>query len=77
MDISLSSDDRFLFVDTFPDLKTWAATQTALDSDEASELEDMFDEERSGLWRMLDFLGVEYDREVVERLKGTGATKLL
>ncbi|MHC4939970.1 MAG: sulfotransferase [Planctomycetota bacterium] len=33
--------------------------------------EDMFDEHRSGLWRMLDFLEVEYDREVVEGLAGT------
>ena len=36
--------NMFLFVDTYPDLATWAATQTALDSDAASELEDMFDE---------------------------------
>ena len=48
--------ENFLFVDTYPDLKTWAATQTALDSDEASELEDMFDEvakcTRNRLWKM-------------------------
>ena len=36
--------DIFLFVDTYPDLNTWAVTQTALDGDAASELEDMFDE---------------------------------
>ncbi|NIP18434.1 MAG: hypothetical protein GWM87_09955 [Xanthomonadales bacterium] len=34
----------FLFVDTYPDLGTWAATQTALDSDAASELEDLFED---------------------------------
>ena len=33
----------FLFVDTYPDLNTWAAAQTALDSDAASSLEDMFE----------------------------------
>ncbi len=47
--------DMFLFADTYPDLATWAATQTALDSDAASELEDMFDEvsecSESRLWK--------------------------
>jgi hypothetical protein len=40
----VGDQDIFLFVDTYPDLNTWAATQTALDGDAASELEDMFDE---------------------------------
>lgn len=40
----VGQQDMFLFVDTYPDLNTWAATQTALDSDAASELENMFDE---------------------------------
>ena len=40
----VGDQDMFLFVDTYPDLNTWAATQTALDSDAASELENMFDE---------------------------------
>ncbi len=40
----VGSLDTFLFVDTYPDLATWAAAQTALDSDAASELDDMFDE---------------------------------
>ena len=30
--------------------------------------EDMFDEERSGLWRLLDSLDVDYDREAVRAL---------
>ncbi len=34
----------FLFADTYPDLATWAATQTALDSDAASALENMFED---------------------------------
>jgi len=33
----------FRFVDTFPDLDTWARAKTRLDSDEADELEDLFD----------------------------------
>lgn len=33
----------FLFVDTYPDLNTWATTQTALDGDAASELKNLFD----------------------------------
>ena len=40
----VGDQDMFLFVDTYPDLGTWAAAQTALDSDAASELEDMFDD---------------------------------
>ena len=40
----VGNQDMFLFADTYPDLATWAATQTALDSEAASELEDMFDE---------------------------------
>ncbi len=40
----VGDQDVFLFADSYPDLTTWAATQTALDSDAASELEDMFEE---------------------------------
>ena len=40
----VGNQDMFLFADTYPDLATWAATPTALDSDAAKELEDMFDE---------------------------------
>ena len=39
----VGKQDMFLFVDTYPDLAVWAATQTALDSDAASELKDIFD----------------------------------
>lgn len=50
--------DMFLFVDTYPDLATWAATQTALDSDAASDLEDMFDDvmecSENRLWKFED-----------------------
>lgn len=34
----------FLFADTYPDLATWAATETALDSDAANELDNLFAE---------------------------------
>lgn len=48
--------DVFLFVDSYPDLATWAATETALDSDAASELEDMFEEvsdcSENRLWKI-------------------------
>ncbi len=33
----------FVFVDSFPDLDTWARAKTRLDSDEADELEDLFE----------------------------------
>lgn len=33
----------FAFVDTFPDLDTWARAKTRLDLDEADELEDLFE----------------------------------
>ena len=40
----VGKQDMFIFVDTYPDLAVWAATQTALDSDKAIELKDLFDE---------------------------------
>jgi len=40
----VGKQDMFIFVDTYPDLNTWAATQTALDTDAAIELKDLFDE---------------------------------
>ena len=46
----------FLFVDTYPDLATWAAAKEALDSDEADELDDMFEDlsecSQNRVWRM-------------------------
>lgn len=40
----VGNQDMFMFADTYPDLAIWAAAQMALDSEAASELEDMFDE---------------------------------
>lgn len=34
---------NFRFVDTYPDLATWANTKTRLDSDEADEIDDLFE----------------------------------
>ncbi len=51
----IGDQDVFLFADSYPDLTTWAATQTALDSDAASELENMFEEvsdcSKNSLWK--------------------------
>ncbi len=47
---------RFLFVDSYPDMATWAAAKDALDSDEADELDEMFEDvmecSENRLWRM-------------------------
>lgn len=40
----VGKQNMFLFADTYPDLTTWAATQTALDSDAGSEMEGLFGE---------------------------------
>jgi len=51
----IGDQDVFLFADSYPELATWAATQTALDSDAASELEGMFEEvghcSKNRLWK--------------------------
>ena len=36
--------EGFTFVDTYPDLATWSNTKTRLDSDEADEIDDLFDD---------------------------------
>ena len=50
--------ETFLFVDSYPDLNTWAATQTWLDSDAANDLDNMFDETakctKNRLWKFKD-----------------------
>jgi hypothetical protein len=51
----VGDQDMFLFADTYPDLNTWAATQTALDGDAANELDDLFKElidcSQNRLWK--------------------------
>ena len=34
--------EDFIFVDTYPDLETWAATKSRLDSNEADEIDELF-----------------------------------
>jgi len=54
----VGNQEIFIFVDTYPDLNTWAAAQTALDSDAAKELEDLFEDVSScsenKLWKFVD-----------------------
>jgi hypothetical protein len=38
----VGEQNMFLFADTYPDLNTWAATQTALETDAANSLDDLF-----------------------------------
>lgn len=49
---------RFIFVDTYPDLATWASAKDALESDEADEFDEMFEDvsecKENRLWRMQD-----------------------
>lgn len=49
---------HFLFVDSYPDMATWAAAKDALDSDAADELDDIFDDvmdcKQNRLWKMED-----------------------
>jgi hypothetical protein len=40
----VGSLEGFTFVDTYPDLATWSNTKTRLDSDEADEIDDLFDD---------------------------------
>ena len=46
----------FIFVDSYPDLATWAAAKDILDSDAADELEDVFsgvsDCSENRLWKL-------------------------
>jgi hypothetical protein len=54
----VGDQDIFMFVDTYPDLNVWAAATTALDSEAASELEDMFATvsacSKNSLWKFED-----------------------
>lgn len=52
----VGNTEIFMFIDSYPDLTTWAAVKTALDSDEGEEMEGMFDEtsecSSNRLWTM-------------------------
>lgn len=36
--------DKFFFIDSYPDLKTWAVVQEALNSDDSDGIEEAFDD---------------------------------
>lgn len=48
----------FIFVDTYPNLATWAAAKDALDSEAGDELDDLFDDvsdcSENRLWKIED-----------------------
>lgn len=48
--------ETFLFVDTYPSLSAWAATQELLDSDAGDEVDDLFEDltdcSRNRLWKL-------------------------
>ena len=52
----VGNSEIFMFVDTYPDLTTWAAVKTLLDSDEGDEIDGMFNEtsecSSNRLWNM-------------------------
>jgi hypothetical protein len=39
----VGNSETFIFVDTYPDLATWAAAKDALDSEAGNELDGLFD----------------------------------
>jgi len=52
----VGNTEIFMFIDSYPDLATWAAVKTALDSDEGNELDGLFEEtsecSSNRLWNM-------------------------
>lgn len=54
----VGDNDTFMFVDTYPDLATWAAAKDALDSAAGDELDELFDDvsecSENRLWKIED-----------------------
>ena len=52
----VGNTEIFMFIDSYPDLTTWAAVKTLLDSEEGDELDGMFNETSecgsNRLWNM-------------------------
>jgi hypothetical protein len=50
--------ETFIFVDTYPSLSSWAATQELLDSDAGDEVDDLFENltdcSKNSLWKFED-----------------------
>lgn len=54
----VGNSERFIFVDTYPDLTTWAAAKEALDSAAGEELDELFEDvsecSENRLWKIED-----------------------
>jgi len=54
----VGNSEIFIFVDTYPNLATWAAAKDALDSEEGDELDDLFEDvsdcSENRLWKIED-----------------------
>ncbi len=54
----VGNTEIFIFVDTYPNLATWAAAKDVLDSDEGDEIEDLFEDvsecSENRLWKIED-----------------------
>ena len=54
----VGNTETFIFVDTYPDLSTWAAAKEAMDSDEGDELDTLFEDisdcSDNRLWKIED-----------------------
>ena len=54
----VGNSEIFIFVDTYPNLATWAAAKDALDSDEGDEMDDLFADvsecSENRLWKIED-----------------------
>ena len=54
----VGNTQTFIFVDTYPNLATWAAAKDALDSEEGDELDDLFEDvsdcSENRLWKIED-----------------------
>ena len=54
----VGKSERFIFVDTYPNLATWAATKDALDSPAGNDLDELFEDvsecSENRLWKIED-----------------------
>ena len=54
----VGNSEIFIFVDTYPNLATWAAAKDALDSEEGDELDELFEDvsecSENRLWKIED-----------------------
>ena len=54
----VGNNDIFIFVDTYPNLATWAAAKDVLDSDEGGEIDELFEDvsecSENRLWKIED-----------------------